>query len=389
MNNTLRYSFLALPLAFAGYPLYIFMPDFYATKHGLSLTLLGTLLLILRAVDAFFDPAFGYFSDKYRAKLKPLILSAAILLIVSLGALFYPISKPSIWFFVFMGIATLTSSFITINFHSFALDFKDQAQTKLTTSREAMSLFGILLALILINLFSSSVFIFIFIFLFWSALFLFPFGFEAPEQKNAQSIFIIKGFKSLFFVYTLSIFASSFPAILIIFFVRDKLGLETYLPLFLSLYFLAGAASMPLWNRLSKLILHSRLWGYAMLYGALVFAFAFLLEHNAFWGFSLICLLSGIAVGADLALPPAILGEKLLKHELETSSRFYFSILLFFSKLALALASLVALATIEAYGFKPLSENSTKALASLSLMYAAIPAFLKLIAAFIAIRRPL
>ena len=47
-----QYSALAMPVAFAGFPLYVLAPDYYATTHGVSLSLLGLLLLGLRLFDA-------------------------------------------------------------------------------------------------------------------------------------------------------------------------------------------------------------------------------------------------------------------------------------------------------------------------------------------------
>ncbi len=63
-NDLWRYSILAIPIAFAGFPLYVLAPDYYATTHGLSLSLLGFLLLGLRLFDAIQDPVIGALSDR-------------------------------------------------------------------------------------------------------------------------------------------------------------------------------------------------------------------------------------------------------------------------------------------------------------------------------------
>ena len=46
-----------------------------------------------------------------------------------------------------------------------------------------------------------------------------------------------------------------------------------------------------------------------MIFAFLSFIWAFFLEPNNIIGFFIICLLSGIAVGANLALPSAIIAE--------------------------------------------------------------------------------
>ena len=54
--SLIRYGFFALPLAFAGLPLYMHMPDLYAREFGLNLAVLGTVLLVIRLIDAVQDP---------------------------------------------------------------------------------------------------------------------------------------------------------------------------------------------------------------------------------------------------------------------------------------------------------------------------------------------
>ena len=60
-----HYGLIALPVAFAGFPIYLLAPDFYATQFGLSLTSLATVLLVLRFIDGIQDPFIGAFSDKF------------------------------------------------------------------------------------------------------------------------------------------------------------------------------------------------------------------------------------------------------------------------------------------------------------------------------------
>jgi hypothetical protein len=74
---------------------------------------------------------------------------------------------------------------------------------------------------------------------------------------------------------------------------------------FLIVYFCAAAASMPAWVALARRFGEARAWGGAMLLAATVFVWAYGLGAGAAWGFAAICLLSGLALGADLALPPA------------------------------------------------------------------------------------
>ena len=67
-KNIVQYSTLALPIAFAGMPLYVHAPDYYATEFGLSLGSIGLMLLFLRLIDALQDPLIGQLSDRFSKK---------------------------------------------------------------------------------------------------------------------------------------------------------------------------------------------------------------------------------------------------------------------------------------------------------------------------------
>ena len=51
-RDGLAYGLLGLPLAFAALPLYVVLPHYYASNLGLPLASVGTLLLLVRLIDA-------------------------------------------------------------------------------------------------------------------------------------------------------------------------------------------------------------------------------------------------------------------------------------------------------------------------------------------------
>ena len=51
-------------LAFAGLPIYIYAPPFYAETYGVSLTGMAAGLFFLRLFDAIQDPFFGWLSER-------------------------------------------------------------------------------------------------------------------------------------------------------------------------------------------------------------------------------------------------------------------------------------------------------------------------------------
>jgi Na+/melibiose symporter-like transporter len=124
-------------------------------------------------------------------------------------------------------------------------------------------------------------------------------------SRAAGAAFRQRPFRWLFAVLLVNGVAAAIPATLFLFFAGDYLRLGHYAGPFLIVYFCAAAASMPAWVALARRFGEARAWGGAMLLAATVFVWAYGLGAGAAWGFAAICLLSGLALGADLALPPA------------------------------------------------------------------------------------
>jgi Na+/melibiose symporter-like transporter len=167
----------------------------------------------------------------------------------------------------------------------------------------------------------------------------------------------------------------------VLFFVADRLELEARSGIFLALYFIAGAASMPLWVRLAARFRLEAVWLLGMIVAVAAFVWAYGLGAGDFMAFALICLLSGIALGADLALPPALLA-RVIEDNRHTGHHegAYFGLWNLANKLNLALAAGIALPALESLGYTP-GARAPAALASLSFAYALLPCLLKLVAA--------
>jgi Na+/melibiose symporter-like transporter len=95
----------------------------------------------------------------------------------------------------------------------------------------------------------------------------------------------------------------------------------------------------------------------------------------------MVCVVSGMALGADLTLPPSLLSDDIHHHQNHRFSGIHYACWAFMTKASLALASVVALPLLDVAGFKPQAVNTPEALGALSLGYAFIPCLLKLIAA--------
>jgi Na+/melibiose symporter-like transporter len=151
----------------------------------------------------------------------------------------------------------------------------------------------------------------------------------------------------------------------------------------LFLYFLCGIAGVPLANYVARRTSKHRAWAYGMLAATIIFAFTPLLSEGDIFAFSIIAALTGLLVGFDLSMPPAIQADVI---DIDTASSgeqrsgAYFAAWSLATKLSLALAVGFAFPLLGAFGFQPDSEavQSPLALSALAITYAWVPAILKL-----------
>ncbi len=401
-GSLFHYGFIAFPLAYCGLPLYIHAPDYYATQFGLSLSSIGFVLLLVRLFDAIQDPLIGFCLDKYKAH--STIISFFSILFLGLGffLLYVPFGMQGLlWFGIMLMVATTSFSILSIHVNSQGSLWSKNSheKTKISSYREFFGLLGLLLATILPTILaqsfdlSESFAIYAFLFLLIlsiSGLFFIKWNHKYANKNTSMhnkvgfidTVKIIKkaqDLKSFFLVYFFSIFSSAFPAVLIIFFVRDRLGLEQYTGMFLLTYFLCAVISIPLWKKISNHVGHKKLWLTAMAMAITSFVWAFMLNSGDMWPFLLICMATGFALGAELCLPPAILSSCIDKADLGQSTSVIFSFVAFLGKMSLALATSLSFFVLDIYGFVPSGDNANDSLLALSAMYALVPCFLKII----------
>jgi glycoside/pentoside/hexuronide:cation symporter, GPH family len=399
------YGLFGLPLALVALPIYVYVPQFYAARFGLSLTLIGTALLVARILDAFIDPAIGLWIDRQRSHTgyQRVILISLPLLAIGFIALFHPPqvvgTHPFLWFLCSLMVVYLGFSLATIAYQSWGASLTQaRAQrSRVTAIREACGLVGVVIAAALPGFadigWLSLVFI---VSLLTAAIVLLL---HAPRPALAQAGHPVTGgllqplrnarFRWLFAVFMLNGIAAAIPATLFLFFANDRLGLPQYAGLFLVLYFIAAALSMPLWVALAKRHGEQHAWLISMLLSIAVFVWAYFLSSGAITGFALICIFSGFSLGADLALPPALLAAVIGEAgDMGTREGAYFGIWSWATKMNLALAAGISLPLLELLGYLP-GITEVHGLHALAVGYALLPCLLKLVAALLLWRAPL
>lgn len=401
-----QYSILALPLAFAGLPLYIHAPDFYTRDLGLNIGLIGIILLIIRFLDAVQDPFIGYISDKYVGHRFAIVALGVSLLLVGMMAVFYGPQlsiATAAWFALSMVLATTGFSIVTINLNMIGGFWHDspEQRTRISAWREALALIGLLVAsvlpAVLQNLQSAEE---AFRSLFWIFSLIMIVAFlmfarfmkrispghkitKVRTNKGLSFLSILAGPDRRFFgVCFLAHLAAAVPGVMVLFFIRDYLGAEELSGLFLFLYFISGASLMVVWVKLADKIGKERAWLASMLLAVATFVWACFLQPGDVIAYGVICVLSGMALGADLALPPSMLADSVTRQKTEGEAAQYYALIAFIPKIALALASGLSFIVLDHLGFVAGSDNSSEAMQGIILLYALLPCLIKLTAAY-------
>lgn len=395
MSNArvLSYGLLGLPLAFAALPIYVHVPRYYAETAGIELAVLGTILLGARLLDAGIDPWLGGLADRVP---RPRMAAVALLPFAAgfVALLNPPDAHAAPWLLGSLALTYLGFSAATVAYQAWAADLGDSSRlrTRLTAAREGFGLLGVVLAAalpaVLAADFANGVERLSWVLpplLLVAALVTFSRGdsrhvvpaASQPWWHGALRALADPGFRRLLLVFAANGIASALPATLFLFYVADVLHLESASGPLLALYFVAGAASLTLWVKLATR--HGRVaaWLAAMLLSMAAFAGASQLGSGDLWPFAAICLASGMALGADLALPAAVaadIGERMRQ------AGACFGLWNFVAKLNLALAAGLSLPLLAATGYTP---GASAGLPALVFAYALLPLAFKVLAAIL------
>jgi Na+/melibiose symporter-like transporter len=397
------YGLLGLPLAFVALPVYVHLPNVYAQQYGVPLAALGGVLLLSRSVDAVVDPWLGRWGDRlYRHSWRAVWLTAVLLaLAVALGfaALFFPPAATLspigllVWVGAALTLSHLAYSGLGILHQAWAARQGGGAlaQSRWVAWREGFALVGVLLASALPALWGWSLTTALLVFMLALGLFswqrtaqqaasvtLTPSGIQATSLwqpwKHA-------GFRRLLLVFMLNGLASAVPATLVLFFVQDRLQAPKAMePLFLGLYFAAGALSFPLWLKVIDRIGLLRTWAAGMALSVLAFVSVVMLGAGDTTGFLVVCAVSGMALGADLTVPGALLNQLIDRcGERGRTDGAFMGWWNLATKLNLALAAGLSLPLLSLWGYAP-GQQGADAVLALGLAYGLLPCVLKLLA---------
>ena len=382
-------------------PVFTLLPVFYAGQVGLGLALTGLVLFLSRALDVVTDPLIGYFTDRAGpGGLKTLLMAGAL---TGAPALVLLMSPPDgagpLWLFLCSALLYLGWTLVQIPYLAWGARLSPHyhERTRLAASRETAVIIGILLSgslpallvlfisdeaqrLSLIGWFAVVLGVPAFILLLRRV--------PAPPALAAansswRGLTQNRLFLRLLTAWFLNALANAIPAILFPLYCASVLETgEQTRNLLLGLYFTSAVIGIPAWLYLSNRLGKHRAWSIAMLLTCPAFAVAAFLSSGQIGIFALVCLLTGLCLGADMALPPAIQADvadwdRLRFRRNRTAG--LFSLWNMASKLALAMAAGVLLPVVAVLGIEQATPPPA-AVTTLAMIYALLPCVLKITA---------
>jgi Na+/melibiose symporter-like transporter len=323
------------------------------------------------------------------------------LLVLAYAALFNPPARDpavlAIWLALSLVVVYTAHSALTITYLSWGARASEDTfeRTRLVAFREAFSLAGVILASLLPMLLTAwldielgwLLFSLLFAALTLPALWLLLQRVPMPQPLQTPSTDILQPlrhppFRRLAVLFLLNGLAMAIAATLALFYIADVLQLESSSGIFLALYFVSGALSLPLWLRFARRFNKTVLWLGGSIMAVAAFVWAVQLGAGDLVPYVIVCCLSGAALGADLVMPSAIAADIIPQRERGRTAS-YFGIWSLISKAVLALSAGIALPLLAAFGYRPGGEAG---LMELAVLYAGVPCVIKLLSAVLLLR---
>lgn len=398
------YAVPYLSHALAMTPLVTFIPSFYATEHGLSLALVGTILFATRMTDVISEPLVGILSDRTRSRFgrrKPWIVAGLPILMLGIWMVFAPPFKVT---------ATYAAIWITVTYVAFnmvdtpykawgaELSKTYSGRTRIAGWREAFGIASSMLALLLIFVLQKNGMGGTTDLMFWlgtSFVVLMPLLFAVglwfvPEpqvehlamppvtlREATAVLFENKPFMRLLGGLVVLMAGAIIGASLHMIVMEHVFHARSIFPIVLAGENIAGLLSLPLWLKLSGRIGKHRALAIGTLGMALLSAPIPLIPHDRPELYAACIIIRGFAGGALGILVASMIADVVDLDTLRTGKArngLYFALVGTLSKFGLAFGVLAGTTLPTLFGFSTSgATNSDAAIFALMATYAWIP----------------
>lgn len=309
-----RYALPGLPLAALGLPFYIYAPLWLAEQGGYGYTIVGTIFFLARISDVVSDLPLGAWVDR-RGSHRALWIGSWLLIAVSaLVLVLLPHPWPPITLALALVVLMLGWTGITVPWLALPVNLSRHNIDRLryNSSREGMLLLGTLMAMLTPAIVAPAGLPWVLGGLLLVLLFAVYLQGSQSAVEAAVSTLSFKVLladvrvRSLAVPWFVNMLANAIPGTVLLLFMREVLNAEDAVPLALLSYFLAGLIGVPFWYFLAKKLGDLKSWRIGLCSSAILFSFAALLGEGDVYWFIAISIGTGLALGADQALPSAM-----------------------------------------------------------------------------------
>lgn len=395
----------AFALAMPTIPAAVFLPSLYSTELGLAAA--GTALLIARASDVVTDPLVGFYSDRWRTtwgRRKPWILIGALIAGLALIRLFQPPASVTFAYVLLWSVLLyLGWTLVSIPYSAWGAELSPdyQERSRITAAREGATILGIFAAGTVPVLAATAgqserdalaaiswLAVAVGLPSIMALLTLVPDRTTQEETRRPiadfRSIAANRPFVRLLTAWLINGLANGIPSTLFILYLEHRLEADqTERGVLILAYFLFAVAAIPGWLWLTNRVGKHRAWCLAMIMTSAAFIWVPFIPPGAIGLFAVICVITGLGLGADLAIPPALQADVVDYDTLKTRQQragLFFALWGMATKLALALAVGLTFPALATFGFDPKAGSSAAGLMALAVIYGAVPVVLKVAA---------
>ena len=323
------YGLTEFPIHITLMPMTAFIPNFYASDLGISLAVVGTIVLVTRLFDVITDPLIGFLSDRTNTRWgrrRPWLVASLPLMMIGVYKLFLPDhGVGGAYLSMWMTVVWLGWTMLLIPYWAWAAELSPDYQERsiITGWRSAIGIAGSLAAQLLPI---GALFIFgyggtgeVLILIGIMMLIMLPLAigltvWKVPERRDYIATTIPFGralrmmwrngpFKRLVISFFLTWAGLAVTTSLYLFYVRHVVDEQKAGVAMLSAYYLCNLLGVGFWVWVSQHIGKHRAWAASLLLIAVAHPFYLLHGQGDFVWMLPVSIVSGIAGGAFVALP--------------------------------------------------------------------------------------
>jgi GPH family glycoside/pentoside/hexuronide:cation symporter len=397
------------------------VPSLYATRFGLDLAAIGTILLIARLFDAVTDPMIGFLSDRTQSRYgrrKPWIVVGALMTVIAVYFLYRPVDHASLGYFLgFSLLVYLAWTVLEIPYQAWALELsRDTTQrTRINAFRVAATMLGGILFTVapqlvpgaegrmdfqVLGLIAIVLAIAVPLTTFVAVKFV-PQGdvYTASESPSLRELWrSLAGNRAFLYFVVMYVFislAGGVSGVVTFMYIDTYLGIgANYTQLFLPAV-LVGPVTLPLWVWIANRFDKYRTTTVAFLCYSLIMPLAWFVGPGPGAVLPMILYFSALSVFMPLLMitMPAILGDIVDYDELNTGKNRagqYYAFLALIAKGTAAIGGPIALLLIGLYGYQPgAAHNDPTAITGLRVVFNLVPTLLALPGVFLLWKFPI